>query len=164
MTPGELTLSLRVRRLDAGVLVAGARRQRSGGPRLVHVPGLPADELPFWRVEVMGPAGAAVHVLVAAHASSVPLEACRIIALVLRPAFPGALLSLERGEAAGLSEMVAEAQPAEAAAAMAEVKRAAGWDGRVFRIVARQRSFDVELQPEADASLARVTEVTETSA
>jgi hypothetical protein len=157
-----MTVSLRVRRLDAGLLVAASRRQRTGGPRIVHVPGLPADELPFWRVEVTGPSGAAVvHLLVAAHASSVPLEACRIIALVLRPAFPGALLSLERGAATGLSEMVAEAQPAEAAAAMAEVKRAAGWDGRAFRVVARQRNFDVELQPEAETSTAQVSEVSE---
>jgi hypothetical protein len=126
----------------------------------VHVPGLPVDQLQFWRLEVRSSNKELRHHLVLM--SHFPLRSsgtCEEIARLLRPAHPGTVLVFTRADAEGRSEIHAESHAAEAAAAIAEVKRAGSWDDSPeFQVLVGTRAFTVGLDWSEDRAEARVHE------
>jgi hypothetical protein len=149
-----------VRQIEVGVFLASpAVGEKMPHLSWIHVPGLPVDQVQFWRLSVSSSADSREHILVMAHYPQLSTPTCAEIRRVLRPAYPGMVLSFAHSDSEGRSELSAESHPDEVAAAIAEVKRSGSWDeSDVFRILVEGRSFDVRLRWITNSSEASVEE------
>jgi len=128
--------------------------------RWVHVPGLPAQQVQFWRATVRSGAHQdREHLLIMAHYPPLAAGTRDAIAALVRPLFPQAVLSFLAEDGPGRANIHAASHAAEAAAVVAEVKRRGGWDASpAFSIVVGEMPFLVTLRWVGAGSTAAVTE------
>ena len=126
----------------------------------VHMPGLPVEQVQFWRVAVRSATHQdRVHLVIMAHYPPLPPAKCDAIAALVKPLHPQAVLSFTQQDGPGLANIQAASHPAEVAGVVAEVKRRGGWDeSPEFRIVVGDRPFLVTLQCKGLTSTAAVIE------
>lgn len=137
-----------VRQIEVAFLTS----QASSGPdtqlRFIHSPGFPLSAVQFWRLNVAQPSGEGrEHLLFFPPDPAPSEETLKEIAAAFRRAYPAASLARPVRSAEGEAEILADGDPAEAAAAIAEVKRSGSWDeSPVFRVVANGEMFSVMLR------------------
>jgi hypothetical protein len=150
-----------IREIEMGFLTgAGHNVKLAEQFRLVRVDGLPVKQVQFWRLGVYEPGkGEREHLMLICHYPAVPAEIRTAIAAIVQPLYPQAVLSFSLEDAEGKSVISAESRAAEAAAAMAEVKRRGGWDeSPTFHIAVGADAFAVSLRWRTDRIEAHVRE------